>query len=969
MTMTRILYCFFLLFPLGLSGQITSATNLKDELLALKTKSDSAGIKLMPEKLYLQFDKPHYAVGDTIWFKAYLLNNFLTPSDKSAILNIEIANDSNKVVGRYRLPVQSGTTWGSIVLDDKHFTAGTYTLRAYTNWMRNFGDDGFFYQTIPVSSTNANQLLVNVAFGYPTINNGPSVETKLHFTALAGSPFAAQPIALQVLNSGKRIYTQKLVTGADGGLDVNFSLPAKSTNLTIIAENDKKERLAVIPIPSKQPQNADIQFLPEGGQLVAGLPAHVGFKAIGEDGKGLDVSGIITDHAQKQVAAFKSLHNGMGCFELDVKEGEGYTAQVTLAGGTARQYNLAPVKSSGTILSIQNISNNASFYLTVAASKDIAASGQSFFLVGRARGIVCYAAIVNFHESNSVSKKIAKALFPTGIAHFTLMTTAYQPVNERMVFIDHSDNLNIKLTTDKPYYSKRDSVGLKLKVTDQDGNPVSGNFSMAVTDDAQVKSDSLSEETISTRMLLTADLKGYIERPAYYLSSQTPETRRALDNLLLTQGWVGYDWAQVFHPHPVIYRPELDFAVRGHVYNVFNKPVAGTSVMLFSKSPAILMDTMTDKGGKFVFDRLPRVDTPIFILKAVNKNGKSFNVGIGVDETAPPVFTKLAAPLTMPWFVNIDSTLLTFTKNAVQVNAQGDFTPGGHVLKEVTIHAKKIISDSQNLNGSGNADFVMDEKDLEAAGKKTWLQLLEENIKGFGEGSFNVSGHGPNALKQSYLNKYVTNFNPDPFLHQWYFINRQPVIVIVDGISASQIIETSTFRDLRDYLSHTAEDIKGMEVITSSKFAASYLSRYDPIDPEGGEQLLLEVAEDKRYPISIGPFDIAFIEITTRSGHGPVMDNTPGMYLYKPLPLSWPKTFYKPKYTIKDSSQNRLDLRSTIDWEPNIVTNANGEATIWFYTADKPSTYTITVEGTDLNGRLGYKRGKVNVETNKEKTR
>jgi len=961
--MTRILYCFFIFFPLGVFGQVSNTTDLKTNLLSLKIKSDSAGIKLIPEKLYLQFDKPYYAVGDTIWFKAYLFNNFLTASDKSAILNIEIATDSNKVVGMYRLPVQSGSTWGNIVLDERYFAAGTYTLRAYTNWMRNFGDEDFFYKTIRVSSANANQLLVNAALGYPTINNNPSVETKLRFTTLAGAPFAVQPVTLQVLNNGKRLYAQKLATGVDGGLDVTFTPPAKVSDLTVVAENDKKERMAVIPVPVNRLQNADIQFLPEGGQMVAGLPAHIGFKAIGEDGKGLDVSGIITGHNQKQVAAFKSLHNGMGSFDLEPKEGESYTAQFTLPGGMVKLYALPPVKSTGTILSIKNKLKSDSLLVTVAASRDIAASGQSFFLVGRARGIVCYAAIVNFHESNSISKKIAKGLFPSGIAHFTLMTTTYQPVNERIVFIDHSDNLYIKLTTDKPYYSKRDSVGLKLKVTDQDGNPVSGNFSMAVTDDAQVKLDSLNEENINTRLLLTADLKSYIEQPGYYLSSQTAEKWLALDNLLLTQGWVGYDWGQVFHPQPIAYQPELDFAVRGHVYNVLNKPVAGTSVMLFSKSPAILIDTATDKNGKFVFDRLPRLDTPIFVLKAVNKNGKSFNVGIGVDEIAPPLFTKPPAPSNIPWFVNIDSTLLTYTKNAVQVNAQRDFTPGGHVLKEVNIKTKKIIKDSQNLNGSGEADEVLDQKDLEAAGKKTLLQLLQENAKGFRDDVFTTGG-GLKALKDAFLDAYVTDLNGSL---EWYFVDGKPVKLIVDGISAAQFITSphtpGNFSDFQNYLkSLYAEDVKGIEIIHSARYAATYLSRYDPGDVIIGAFM-------HNPPVPIGPTDIAFIEITTRSGNGPIIDNNPGMYLFKPLPLSWPKAFYKPKYTVKDTTKTQVDLRSTIDWEPNIVTDANGEATVWFYTADKSSTYTITVEGTDMNGHQGYKRGTINVQSNKEKTR
>lgn len=47
------------------------------------------------------------------------------------------------------------------------------------------------------------------------------------------------------------------------------------------------------------------------------------------------------------------------------------------------------------------------------------------------------------------------------------------------------------------------------------------------------------------------------------------------------------------------------------------------------------------------------------------------------------------------------------------------------------------------------------------------------------------------------------------------------------------------------------------------------------------------------------------------------------------------------------------DLRSTIHWEPNVVTDEKGKASLEFYTADGPGKYLITVEGIDLQGRIG----------------
>jgi hypothetical protein len=251
-------------------------------------------------------------------------------------------------------------------------------------------------------------------------------------------------------------------------------------------------------------------------------------------------------------------------------------------------------------------------------------------------------------------------------------------------------------------------------------------------------------------------------------------------------------------------------------------------------------------------------------------------------------------------------------------------------LKEVKITAQKIIKDSQNLNGPGNADFVIEAREIEKAGKINWLQLFEKTIEGFRLRTIVIG------------NKYF----------DWYFVKYKWARIFVDGIEIDPLIThplTPYVLNFTQFLeSQTAEDIKGIEINLTSKYVTNYERRF------GGY----------RDPIIL---QYAFIEVTTRSGHGPFIDNTPGIYLHKPLPLTWPKQFYKPKYTVNDIAKHSPDLRSTIDWEPNVTTNANGEAKLWFYAADKPSIYTVIIEGTDMNGNLGYKYGKVYINKSKPK--
>ncbi len=940
--------CFIgLLLLFCYSRSIAQSNSLKGDLLKLQIAADSAFKKYPAEKLYMQFDKPYYAVGDSAWFKVYLFN---VPSHqlsaKSGLLYIDFTSDSGKLVKQYVLPVKNGITWGNILLNDKDFKPGNYTLRAYTNWMRNFSGDGFYYKRLAIYGADENNWLVNSEINtLKKANDQSQVNALLKFTDINKMPMAGKSIQLQVVAGTKNIYKQKMQTDQNGLLNVNFLLPDESLNLAIVAESEQKDQKADIPLNLNRAEKTDLQFFPEGGDLVTDLPGNIGFKAIGEDGKGVQVSGIITDHNQQQVAVFNSQHNGMGKFNLAVKDGETYMAKVTLPGGVVKEYPLPAIKRSGTVLQLNNTMESDSVGVSVTATDDIAGSANSYFLIGKARGIVCYAAILNFHDGNSIRRKIAKSLFPSGIVHFILTSSNGQPLNERITFISHADNLHIDLSQGKSEYVSRDSIALNIKVTDNTGQPVSGNFSLAVTDDALVKTDTLNDENIFTRLLLTSDLKGYVEEPGYYFQ-QKAGVWQALDNLLLTQGWVSYEPVLPTLP----FEAEHEFTVKGKVINVFSKPVKGSKLILFSKSPFFLMDTVTNNEGKFVFDRFPVVDTPLFVIKAVNKRGKSFNIGINIDEAPLPIFSAPKNPLTLPWYVNSDSTLMNYVNDKIAINKQQAYTPDGkRKLKEVVISARKTIKDSQNLNGPGNADQVIDEKELEQAGKKTWLQLLNEKVTGFREGILLLSDGTERAKKDRDFYKFLTDGDSSTVTQGWYYIKYRPVKFIIDGVPVYKIYQPngSAFNDITNYLnSHTAEDIKGIEVVSSTKYA----NRYVPIE----------------YAMSILPSDVAFVEITTRSGHGPAIDNAIGTYLYKPLPLSWPKQFYKPRYAVRDTAKHQLDLRSTIDWEPNVNTGKDGNGLVSFYAADSPSVYTVMIEGTDMNGNIGFKRYRILIIKRKE---
>ena len=914
-----------LLFFCRLSqAQNSSHTELSKLVDSVKTFYENRAI----EKLYLQLNKPEYVSGDTIWFKAYLLDALLLKNtQKSGLMYIEIASDSNKVVSRIMVPLLNGISWGNIALGSKEFPEGSYTLRAYTNWMRNFGEKHVFIQHFRVSSATNQSWLVNSNMQISKVNGKDNINLFMQFRDLKGTAMGLRNMQFRLTNGKRTLFKEEKESSLYGEVELSFELPEKvdAESIRLIAENQRKNEIStklLIPLPIRRPENTDLQFMPEGGHLVAGHLANIAFKAIAEDGKGTDVSGLIFDQNQKELTSFSSSHRGMGRFRLMPRQGESYFARIKLPNGNTKDYPLPLVKNSGTTLKVINRKESDSLEVQILYSSDPQFSEAHSFITGQTNGMPYYAASVIL--KNGLNRiMIDKNHFPSGICRVSLLNGKRNPLNERLVFIDHQEELRIKLISDKTSYKSRDSISLVILVQDKQGRPVQGSFSLSVTDDNQVKRDSLRENNILSAFLLEADLNGNIEAPGYYLlSDQKDKAWADLDNLLLTQGWTGFSWPETLNQQkPLLFSAESEFSISGIVTNIFNKPVANSEVLLLSKKPFLFMDTLSNKEGRFTFRDFPLADTAVYMLQSRNKRGKSFNVGIEVDEFVPPVFIA-SNEAYLPWYINTDTLLIKSTRNTVHEQHRWDAPAGVNVLEEVVVTAKKFIKDSRNRNGPGNADYILDEQDMLKAKKKTLYEMLEERFPGF------RSGKGMS----------VKDFNSTDTMR--YVLMQSYVNLVIDGVNISSIGATEQI--YMDYL--TAEDITGIEILKTPKYA----SVYDP-----------RIASKMRGCMRCPPPPI-FLEITTRSGNGAFLKKTPGVYLYKPIPYSFPAEFYRPKYPLK-KIESIADLRSAIHWEPNILTDAEGKATISFYTADLPGYYSIVLEGTDMIGGLGMFRKKIEV--------
>jgi TonB-dependent SusC/RagA subfamily outer membrane receptor len=112
------------------------------------------GEKLAVEQIYIHMDKSYYTAGEGVWFKAYVLDaKTYKPSVLSEVLYVELINTEDEVLHQRILKMTMGSAAGDFELSSQ-LTSGVYTLRAYTAYMRNFGNTSFFKKTILVNGAD-----------------------------------------------------------------------------------------------------------------------------------------------------------------------------------------------------------------------------------------------------------------------------------------------------------------------------------------------------------------------------------------------------------------------------------------------------------------------------------------------------------------------------------------------------------------------------------------------------------------------------------------------------------------------------------------------------------------------------------------------------------------------------------------------------------------------------------------------
>lgn len=242
--------------------------------------------------------------------------------------------------------------------------------------------------------------------------------------------------------------------------------------------------------------------------------------------------------------------------------------------------------------------NHQNDILSVALSPVVLAKlsrGEKLYLAMHCRGIVFYAEAL---EKERERYLFDISTFPAGVVQTLLLDDRLHLLDQHLLCTNERKGPDIKFTTDKPTYSRREQVNVVMKLLDETGKPLKGNFSVSVTDDANVCLDSL--RMIAPYLLWESDLS----------ADRQQWPRYNLKNLLNGN-----------YQHPGG-RFDVSPEIKGIAYDFYSrKAKTDAEVSIFGIESLFSAKQHTDSLGRFCFTGFDFPEGSTFLIRATGKRG------------------------------------------------------------------------------------------------------------------------------------------------------------------------------------------------------------------------------------------------------------------------------------------------------------------------------------------------------------
>ena len=383
------------------------------------------------EKAYLHLDNNCYFLGDTIWYKAYLVEaGNLRPTADSRILYVELVDPEGHVVERHRQYIgRPDADHGDFALADT-LHSGYYELRAYTRWMMNF------------------------------------CVTERPYNRKDRELFYNRQMAKDFFRDYGTVWSRVVAV---------YERPEKAGDYSDRQMMPRPRQRALKP---KKP-SLNVKFYPEGGNLIAGTRCRIAFEALNEEGEAVNVTGKM--EGQDIRADFM----GRGIFTYDVPE-DGKPCATFDYKGTHYRFALPDILQQGLTLHVDE--GNVTLQGRGLSAKHLKVA----FLT---RGMLRSIKEVSLDAKGDGTIRYDRSLFPTGVCDLVVYDENGNVLADRLFFVNHHDyeQRHIAIEGKKSQYQPyekgdltlmppRDVSTLSVAIRDQRGMEPSHDDGTPLTD-------------------------------------------------------------------------------------------------------------------------------------------------------------------------------------------------------------------------------------------------------------------------------------------------------------------------------------------------------------------------------------------------------------------------------------------------------------------------------------------------------
>ncbi|MGG9963293.1 hypothetical protein [Ferruginibacter sp. SUN106] len=768
------------------------------------------GQNFSQEKIHIHFDKEAYLPGETIWFKAYLFEDYI-PAAKSTNFYTSLYDENGKLVQQLLCPIFNGTADGHFQIPDS-LQSKQLICRAYTTWMLN-------------------------------------LDTTLLFTK-----------AIRLIN------------------------------------NDAKTD------SSKQVKTVSLQFFPEGGDIIEGVRNTIAFKANYNNGLPFEINGVLKKQETGEVEMpVKSVHDGMGRFDIEVAPNQKFYVEWLDDKGVKQQTYLPQAKSTGVSLKLAQVKDNVIFNLTNKTAKD------SLHVLMYLYQKVFYKNDLVVPSNEPFTATVQVNALPSGIMQLTVFDANWQPVAERVAFINNNNYaLDAKLTNTAISTQKRGKNSIEIEVADT----ILSNMSLSVTD-AELNDD-VSTTNIVTDLLLSGDVKGYIHNPAYYFTSNTNATLKSnLDLVMLTHGWRRYNWDNMLAAK----MPELKYPQDNYL-SIYGRIGKQTQQKLDAAELVNLIVKSKDSTQNFYFVK-PDAEGIIKQTGLVFYDSAKVQYSFNKNKLLNPVMVFSSSNYTYPQPLTITNAGNYLIPDTAGTKFNQTASVFGYYIKDNAL---------QQFNKEKTMQAVL----VKNGGWHNWKNdpLFKLDQK-YAEGAFRgvVNSFAYDVMHDEMAPAKLDIYN--------YMIGKAPGL----GVYFRQSVKTLVvYQGPPPYVP-----------------CLLYVNER-PVENEELTRLNIEdIAYVKFIPhLAIVPGLPPAISIYLKKGDD-LIDNRPkdsDLRVLKVAGYSPQKEFYAPDYS-QSNTATGTDARTTLLWQPYILTDAtNQKVPITFYNNDFTKKIRIVLEGFNDEGKL-----------------